>query len=159
MKRRVTADLEKSPQLTRFVIDYVLQLDTADEYLDHVLKLWTRRGDNPERLIHFARYLCDASFSSRVSERISDFAVGRVVGDDDRPGAGYARALLLLALHKHGKREHRQKIMRWASVETLKDEQLRLHFLYVFTCRDDLDEKLRLALVPIISSDIDLLLR
>ena len=55
--------------------------------------------------------------------------------------------------------KHRQKILQWASVESLKDEQLRLHFLYVFTCRDEIDEKLRLALLPLISSDTDLLLR
>jgi hypothetical protein len=71
MRRRAAADLEKTPQLTRLVIDYLLQLDNADEYLDHVLNLWNRREDNPERLIHFARYLCDASFSARMFQRIS----------------------------------------------------------------------------------------
>jgi hypothetical protein len=159
MRRRLITDLQRAPQLTDAVIEYMLLLENADEYLDDLLKLWNREEGNTERLIHFARYLCDASFSPEASERISDFAVGRVLDDDDRPGSGYARALLLLALHKHGMYKHRQKILQWASVESLKDEQLRLHFLYVFTCRDEINEKLRLALLPLISSDTDLLLR
>ena len=160
MKRRVVADLEKVPQLTPVVTEYMLQLDNADQYLDGVMKSWNRNEGNPERLIHFARFFCDGAFSPELSKRIADFAVGRVVADDDRPGAGYARGLLLLALHKHGNREHRKKILKWASVDTLKDEQLRLHFLYVFTCRDDdLDETLYSSLISLVSSDIDLLLR
>jgi|GEM_PF-1628007 len=128
-QRRVLTDLQSVPQLTDIVTEYLLQLASADEYLDDVLKLWNRQEGNTERLIHFARYLCDASFSPEASKQIADFAVGRVIDDDDRPGAGYARAVLLLALHKHGSRDHRQKILQWASVDTLKDEQLRLHFL------------------------------
>jgi hypothetical protein len=159
MNRFVVEDLQKAPQLTSTVVEYLLQLENADEYLDDVLRLWTREEGNAERLIQVARFVCDASFSSDASKRIADFAVGRVIGEDDRQGAGYARALLLLAVHKHGNREHREKIVAWASVDNLKDEQLRLHFLYVFVCRKELDEKLRSALVPLISSDIDLLLR
>jgi hypothetical protein len=159
MKRRVVRDLHNAPDLTRWIIEYSLHLEKADEFLDEVLKLWNCKEGSTERLIHFARYLCDASFSPRSSERIADFTVGRIVQDDDRPGIGYARGLLLLALHKHGKRRHREMIVKWASVDTLKDEQLRVHFLYVFVCRQELDEELRLALVQLISSDTDLLLR
>jgi hypothetical protein len=160
MKRRVLEDLQRNPPITDAIVEYLLQLENADEFLEEVLKLWNRTEANTERLIHIARFLCDASFSPERSKQIADFAVGRVIDDDDRPGSGYARGLLLLAVHKHGKIGHRQKILRWASVDTLKDEQLRLHFLYVFTCKkDELDEKLRLALVPLISPDIDLLLR
>jgi hypothetical protein len=159
MRRRVVKDLQRAPDLTGSIVDYMLHLEKADEYLDDVLKRWNRREESTERLIHFAKYLCDASFSLQTSKRIADFAVGRIAQDDDRPGAGYARGLLLLALHKHGRREHRERILKWATVDTLKDEQLRLHFLYVFICRQELDQKLRLALVQLISSDTDLLLR
>jgi hypothetical protein len=159
MKRKVVTDLKKSPHLTEPVVEYLLQLENADQFIDELLKLWNREEGNTERLIHLARFLCDASFSSKVSERIADFAVGRVLADDDRPGIGYARAVLLLALDKHGKYKHRQKVAQWASVDTLKDEQLRMHFLYVFGCRGELDENLRLALIPLVSSDTDLLLR
>jgi hypothetical protein len=145
--------------LTKIAIDYLLRLETADAYRDQVLVLWNRHEENAERLIHVARFACDASFSPKMSKKVANSAVGRILADDDRPGAGYARGLLLLALNKLGKREHREKISEWASVETLKDEQLRLHFLYVFACRGELEEKLRLALVPLVSSDIDLLLR
>lgn len=159
MQHHAVEDLQKAPQLTRIVVDYLSQLDSADEYLDDVLRLWTREEGSTERLIHIARFACDASFSSDASKRIADFAVGRVIGEDDRPGAGYARGLLLLAIHKHGNREQREKVLSWASVANLKDEQLRLHFLYVFLCRRELGEGLRSALLPISSSDIDLTVR
>ncbi|HVB81678.1 MAG TPA: RNA-directed DNA polymerase [Candidatus Binataceae bacterium] len=159
MKRRVVMDLQRVPQITDTIVEYLLQLENSDEYLDAVMKLWNREQGNTERLIHIARYLCDASFSPEASKQIADFAVGRVIDDDGRPGAGYARAVLLLAVHKHGQRAHREKILRWASVDTLKDEQLRLHFLYVFICREELDETLQATLVSLISSDTDLLVR
>lgn len=159
MKRRVAIDLKNLPQITESIIEYVLQLQTADQYLDPVMKLWSRGIENTEQLIHFARYLCDGSFSHQVSKQIADFAVGRVIDDDRRPGAGYARGLLLLVIHKHGQRAHREKILRWASVDSLKDEQLRLHFLYVFMCRGELDKALQATLVSLISSDTDLLIR
>jgi hypothetical protein len=159
MKRRVRDDLRRVPVLTKIAIDYLLRLETADACLDQVLELWNRQEESAERLIHVARCLCDASLSPKLSKKIADSAVGRILADDDRPGAGYARGLLLLALNKHGNREHRKKVSQWASVETLKDEQLRLHFLYVFGCRGELEEKLRLALLPLVSSDIGLLLR
>jgi hypothetical protein len=159
MKRRVATDLQNVPQITDSIIGYVLQLQTADQYLDTVMKLWNRDIENTEQLIHFARYLCDGSFSPGASKRIADFAVGRIIDDNPRPGAGYARGLLLLVIHKHGQRAHREKILRWASVDSLKDEQLRLHFLYVFMCRAELDKALQTTLVSLISSDTDLLIR
>jgi hypothetical protein len=159
MKKRVVKDLQEVPQLTESAIEYLLQLETADECLGEIMRLWNRNEANTERLIHLAKYLCEASFSVEGSKQIADFAVGRITQDDDRPGSGYSRGLLLLALNKHGARVDREKVSEWASVEALKDEQLRLHFLYVFACRKELDKSLRLALVPLLSSDIDLLLR
>ena len=158
-KPYVLADLSASPYLTDAVVEYLLHLESADDYLEDLLKFWNREEGNTERLIHFARYLCDASFAPAASERIADFAVGRIIDPDDRPGSGYARALLLLALNKHGQRKHREKVLAWASVATLQDEQLRLHFMYVFVCRNELPENLRVSLLPLISSDIDLLLQ
>jgi hypothetical protein len=76
-----------------------------------------------------------------------------------RQGTGYARGLLLLALNKHGKRADREKVAEWASAERLSDPQLRLHFLYVLVCRQELSPELRLALQQLISSDTDLLLQ
>jgi hypothetical protein len=159
LKPHVLADLSASPYLTESIIEYLLHLENADEYLEDMLKFWNREEGNTERLIHFARFLCDGSFTPQVSERIADFAVGRIIGADDRPGSGYARALLLLALNKHGQRKHREKVLAWSSVATLQDEQLRLHFIYVFFCRDELPESLRVSLLQLGSSDIDLLLQ
>lgn len=159
MKERVEADLEKSPHIMDAVVEYLLHLENADEYLMPAMALWNRQRENTDRLIHVARFLCDASFSPQRSKEIADFALGRVIQKDDRPGAGYARALLLLALNKHGHRAHREKISEWGSVETLLDEQLRLHFLYIFTCRRELNQKLQATLLSLVSSDTDLLLR
>ena len=159
LKPHVLEDLSASPYLTESVIEYLLHLENADEYLEDMLKFWNREEGNTERLIHFARFLCDGSFTPQMSERIADFAVGRIIGADDRPGSGYARALLLLALHKHGQRKHREKILAWSSVATLQDEQLRLHFMYVFVCRSELPEILRVPLLQLASSDTDLLLQ
>jgi hypothetical protein len=159
LRPHVLADLSASPYLTESVIDYLLHLANVDEYLEDMLKFWNREEGNTERLIHFARFLCDGSFTPQVSERIADFAVGRIIGADDRPGSGYARALLLLALHKHGQRKHREKVLAWGSVATLQDEQLRMHFIYVFVCRNELPENLRVSLLQLASSDTDLLLQ
>jgi hypothetical protein len=159
MKGHVVMDLQSVPQITDAIIEYLLHLENTDEYVHAVMKLWNREEGNTEKLIHIARYLCDGSFSPEASKQIADFAVGRAIQDDRRPGAGYARALLLLVVHKHGQRAHRQKILRWATADTLKDDQLRLHFLYVFVCRKELDETLQATLVSLISSDTDLLLR
>jgi hypothetical protein len=159
MKRRAVNDLQRVPQITETIIEYLLQSKNADEYVDAMMNLWNRGEASAERLIHIARFLCDAAFSPQASRRIANFAVGRVIDDDGRPGAGYARGLLLLAIHKHGLHDHRERILGWASVDTLKDEQLRLHFLYVFTCRNELTDTLRAALVSLITSDTDLLLQ
>jgi hypothetical protein len=88
MKRHVARDLQNAPQITETIIEYLLCLENADEYLDAVMKLWSREEGNTERLIHVARYLCDASLSQAVSKRVADFAVGWVTEDDDRHGAG-----------------------------------------------------------------------
>jgi hypothetical protein len=159
MERRAVRDLQKAPQITDTIIEYLLQLENADKYLDPMMKLWNRNEGDTARLIHISRFLCDASLSPKTSKRIANFAVGWATSEDDRPGAGYARALLLLVVHKHGQRTHRNKLAQWASLDTLKDEQLRLHFLYVFICREELVETLRLALMPFISSDAELLVR
>lgn len=76
-----------------------------------------------------------------------------------RSGNGYARGLLLLVLNKHGNRVDRERISRWASAERLTDSQLRLHFLYVFVCREEIAHDLRSTLQQLRSSDTDLLLQ
>jgi hypothetical protein len=60
---RAFNDLQETPGLTPVVIDYLISQQTADVFLNRILQLWTRRERNPERLIHIARFLCEASFS------------------------------------------------------------------------------------------------
>jgi hypothetical protein len=157
MRRRVLKDIEAYPQLTGNAFSYLRQFHRLDSYLDGAFRLWDRA--NVEQKINIARFLCDGSFSLRACDRIAGFAVRKVKRIDDRPGSGYAKGLLLLALNKHGARRHRDQILAWASPDTLIDEQLRLHFLYIFACRRELPNDLRTTLVQLASSDIDLVLR
>jgi hypothetical protein len=157
MRRRVLSDLETHPELTGVALEYLSKFQRVDAYLDRILRRWN--GARMEQKIHIARFLCDGSFSLKSSAQIAQFAVKKVQRPDDCPGSGYAKGLLLLALNKHGERKHRDKLLFNVSPETLVDEQLRLHFLYVFVCRRELSTELRLTLVQLASSDIDLTLR
>jgi hypothetical protein len=157
MRRRVLRDLEMHQELTGVALEYLSKFQRVDAYLDRILRLWNKAS--MEQKIHIAHFLCDGSFSLQSSAQIAQFAVKKVQRPDNCPGSGYAKGLLLLALNKHGQRKHRDKVLSWGSPDTLVDEQLRLHFLYVFACRQELSPELRLTLVQLASSDIDLTLR
>ncbi len=157
MKRRVLRDLETHPELTGVALEYLSKFQKVDSYLNRILRRWNTA--RLEQKIHIARFLCDAAFSLQSSTQIAQFVVKKVQRPDDCPGSGYAKGLLLLALNKHGERKHRDRILSWGTPDTLVDEQLRLHFLYVFACRQELSPELRLTLVQLASSDIDLTLR
>jgi hypothetical protein len=70
------------------------------------------------------------------------WATDGVMREADRRGDGYARALLLLLVHKHGGRAEREAILAWASPLRLADPWLRTMFTYVFTATQDLPPKL-----------------
>lgn len=141
------------------MLRYLLRFEVAQEELDALMEFCRGNLHGPEPEIHVARFMCEARFAFDASETVAAFAVSRIVVEDTRHGAGYAKALWLLALHKHGKRRHRKQITNWASVAQLEDEQFRLHFLYVlFACgelSDDLLDKLRHLSNP----DIELTMR
>jgi hypothetical protein len=104
------------------------------------------------RFLSDVRLGCDA-------QRLVGSAVGEILANDDRLGSGYAKSLFLLCLNKYGSRKERERIKEWASVERLQDEQLRLHYFYVFYCRAELDESLERSLRHLDSPDIALLMR
>jgi len=151
-------DLEQHPGVAPQALKYLRNFRVGQQELDALLSL-CRRGADPELGIHVARFVGDARFESEASDKIANFAVYKVKANDERHGAGYEKGQWLLALHKHGKRRHRDRVLAWASAEKLEDEQLRLHFLYVFLALGELPLSLFNQLRHFSNSDCDLALK
>jgi hypothetical protein len=157
LRPHVIGDLVRTPEITEHALTYLRRFEVIQQELDGLLQFCRESLLGPEPEIHLARFMCEARFSFDASETVADFAVARIAAPDSRHGAGYAKALWLLVLHKHGKHRHRKQV--GATLDKLEDEQFRLHFLYVFfACgelSDDLVDKLRHLSNP----DIELTMR
>jgi len=81
------------------------------------------------------------------------------MAEDIRLGSGYASALLLLCLNKYADKEQREPIRKHLTLDRLQDDQLRLHYLYVFFCRNELDPVLARAARHLDTPDISLMMR
>ena len=158
LRVRVLADLEHHPVVAPQALKYLRNFSTTQDELGALFRL-CRRGAYPELGIHIAKFISETRFAFDASETIADFATYKIKANDERHGVGHEKGHWLLALHKHGKRRHREQITKWGSVETLAEEQLRLHFLYVFFCCHELESGLMNRLRHFSNPDIDLMLQ
>ncbi len=118
------------------------------------------RTASVELLIEVAEVLAEAPLAVEVdadmlASKLTDF----ICRTDDRHGAGFAKARALLGVAKHGKRAHRERLLKWASVGALVDEQLRLHFAYVLSAFDELPAELAASLRHVRGDDFELATR
>jgi len=155
----VASDVVESPTLADHALSYLARFDVTRAEAETLLRVVKGADVPPDVDIRLARFLCDAVFAEAVSEKIANMAVLRIEREEVDHGLGYAKGLWLLALHKHGKRAHRERLLKWASLEKLVDEQFRLHFMYVFSAVGELPKDLDQPLRHLGTSDIELTVR
>ena len=151
-------DITRHPTLARAAFKYLARFDLQEEQLAVLLAHYGRVDTSIETRIEIARFLCDVPLAS-VPSTFADSIVGQVCEPDARLGSGYARALFLLCLNKYGSKEHRDKVRKLLTLEQLQDDQLRLHYLYVFRCRSELQEATARAVRHLDTTDIALMTR
>ena len=160
LRSLVFDDLLEFPDLSDHVLNYLRDFSITEREVVKLLNIWQQKNLHAEQLIGISRLLCDARFSfSGASKALADFAVYRIRKNDTRPGAPYARALLLLVLNKHGNRIQRSKVLQWGKREQLIDSQIRHSYLYVFSANRELDNDAMNTMRPLSDSDLDLTLR
>ena len=160
MRRLAISDLQRSPDINDHVLRYLSSKRITRTELSKLLNLWKDPEVDSEQLIGLSRFLCDAEFSSSDSSGVlASFATARICRSDNRPGASYARALLVLTLFKHGIRRQRELVFRWGMSTRITDSQIRHYFLYIFTATGDLDEDSLNKMRPIRDSDVELTFR
>ncbi len=158
MRKHALDDVEKYQRVQRAAFTYLLDFDLEEAEVNRLTKIYGHRTTSIETRVEIARFLCDARISCDTSGLINSL-VGEIMADDIKMGSGYARSLLLLCLNKHGGKEERERIRKHLTLERLQDDQLRLHYLYVFFCRSELDETLSRAARHLDTPDIALLMR
>jgi hypothetical protein len=151
-------DIVRYPTLARAAFKYLARFDLQEQQLEVLLAHYGRLDTSIETRIEIARFLCDVPLAS-VPSTFADSIVGQVCEVDVRLGSGYARALFLLCLNKYGTRAHRDKVRKLLTLEQLQDDQLRLHYLYVFHCRGELPEATARAVRHLDTTDIALMTR
>ena len=160
MRRLVIGDLQRSPDISEHVLQYLSNQRVTKKELSRLLDIWKDSNVSSEQLIGITRFLCDAEFSfGEASEILANFATARILRVDNRPGGSYARALLILLLYKHGNRRQRDRILKWGTSARITDSQIRHCFLYVFRAAGDLDDLSLNKHRPVNDSDVELTLR
>jgi hypothetical protein len=102
-----------------------------------------------------ARFLGDVRITCDTTALVNRI-VGEIMDEDIRMGSGYAQSMLLRCLNKHGDKEQRDKIRNYLTLDRLQDDQLRLHYLYLFSCRAEVDGALLRAARHLDTPDIAL---
>lgn len=160
LRPHAVADALSMPAMADHSLRYLGQFALSNVETSGLLDALSGRTASVELLIEVAEVLAEAPLSSDVdadalASKLTDF----ICRTDDRHGAGFAKARALLGVAKHGKRAHRERLLKWASVGTLVDEQLRLHFAYVFSAFDELPPELAASLRHVRGDDFELTTR
>jgi hypothetical protein len=145
--------------LAGHALDYLAMFDVSRGEATSLLDFVKHNRPSIEPEIKLARFFGDAVFAETVSEEIANMAILRIEAEESDHGVGYAKGLWLLALHKHGRRVHRDRVRDWATLARLVDEQFRLHFSYVFSCLDGISPGLVEPLKVLSTSDIEFAVR
>lgn len=136
MRSHALDDVESYPRVLRVAFRYLLDFDLDDAAVKRLSALYGRRTTTIEARIEIARFLGDVRIACDTTELVNSL-IGEILDKDIRMGSGYASSLLLLCLNKHGGKEQRERIRTHLTLERLQDDQLRLHYLYVFFCRGE----------------------
>ena len=153
-RKHVLVDLETTPTLTGHALRFLQTFEIRPMELNGLLAFWPKAFASQR--IEIAKCLCDARFNFEASRTLSKFAVGRITQQNEEYAAGYLKGLLLLLLNKHGDREDRDRVLSWASEVEFVDEQLLLHYFYVFFCNEELDEEFLHKMHHLWNSDLGL---
>ncbi len=159
---RAVPDICEHPILARQIIRYLSQYELDDNRLRLLLEECGGPLTSIETRIQIAKCFGDARLavpSAQPTRRLVESAIGEILSADDRLGSGYEKALFLLVVNKHGTRSDRERARTALTFETLQDDQLGLHFLYVFHGRDELAADLSRALRHLDTTDIALVMR
>lgn len=151
-------DIERHERLQHAIFRYLMDTELNEEEMLRLINFYGKSTTSIESRMEIARFLCDVRLSFDGSKFLNRI-IGEIMVDDIRLGSGFARSLLLLFLNKHGGKEHRERITKHFTLDRLQDNQLRLHFLYIFHCRGELDESLVRAARHLDTPDIALLMR
>jgi hypothetical protein len=158
MRTHALSDVEGYQRVQRIAFKYLLDFDLDEADVTRLFALYGHRTTTIETRIEIARFLCDVRVGCDTTGLVNSL-VGEIMDEDIRMASGYACSLLLLCLHKHGGKDQRERIRTHLTLERLQDDQLRLHYLYVFFCRGELDEILARSARHLDTPDIALLMR
>jgi hypothetical protein len=158
MQAHALDDIDRHQRIQRRAFSYLLNFELIGPGLNRLVKLYGSETISVETRIEIARFLGDVRISGDTSGLVNSIT-GEILDNDIRMGSGYASSLLLLCLNKYGSKEHREKVRARLTLDRLQDDQLRLHHLYVFSCRNEIDEALIRAARHLDTPDIALLMR
>lgn len=158
LRKQAIDDVRKFQRIQRVAYSYLLNFDLDAESLNALLDFYGERTTSVESHIELARFLGDVRINADYS-RLINVVTGEIMAEDIRLGSGYASALLLLCLNKYADKEQRDRIRMHLTLDRLQDDQLRLHYLYVFFCRGELDLTLARAARHLDTPDISLMMR
>src|SRR5262249_25183597 len=122
LRAAVADDVRRYPTLAEHALGYLSRFDVSRSEAQQLLDVVKKAPLSPDVDVRLARFFADAIFSERMSEDIANIAILRITRESVDHGLGYAKGVWLLALHKHGKRDHRDTIARWATLERLADD-------------------------------------
>lgn len=162
LRQRVVEDVVRSQSMSlqRAALKYLRRFAVTEPELSTLVKYFGGFATPTEAQIEVARFLCDALLEkSELGGAIVNLSLGQLMSTRPREGSGYARALLLLALNKHGDKAARTRVRESLTIDRLDDDQLRLHYLYVFKCRKELEPGLESAARHLDTPDIALAMR
>ncbi len=146
--------------LLKPALKYLAQYPIPEAELLRLTKFYGEYTTSSEARIELAKFFCDVRLLEPASPRtLLNLATGQLMSDDPRLGGGYARALLLLALNKYGAKAERDRVRQHLTIDRLQDDQLRLHYLYVFKTRRELDNAVANAARHLDTPDISLTMR
>lgn len=155
---RVMDDLQRTPAVARQALYYLSRFDLAREHVQQLRGVADNRELDLAVSIEIGRCCVDARFPRQCSEALTTTALRQLRSSgDDRPGAGYLRALWLLVVFKHGERGDRAEALKdWRALD---DPQWRLHAILVSIADEilSISEAARACLLA--DSDLQLMLR
>ena len=157
LREHLQKDLRSNPVLTRHALSYLQVFEVREDEVLEILRTW--KSSTGAQRVEIAKFLCEARFDFKASKLLSVFSVGRIIQSDNDPAADYVKGLLLLLLHKHGTRKERERVLKWGSPSAIIDQQLLLHFCYVFTCTGELESNLLDRVRHVTNSDLELALQ
>ena len=158
MMPRVFQDIVETPSLANHAMRYLAGFDLGKNHVSQISAIVNRTDLDLEAAIAIARVCADGRFAMACSRELAELSLKQIFRDDlSTPGIGYLKAQWLLVLDKHGNRRQRNQGLEY-SPDGL-DEQWQLHYALVAIANDEVGKRPAGGLVPLGTSDYQLLLR